>query len=78
MAHEPVDLTLTTDEALVLFDLLRRWEGSGVVEPPRHEAEQIALWNLSAALESLLSAPFAQNYEDLVQRARQRLVNDDS
>ncbi|GAB3927562.1 hypothetical protein GCM10011575_10270 [Microlunatus endophyticus] len=45
------------------------WEGSGGVEPPRHAAEQIALWNLSAALEPLLTAPFAQNYEDLVQRA---------
>lgn len=43
-----VTITLTSDEALVLFDLMHRWEGSERVNPPEHHAEQIALWNLSA------------------------------
>jgi hypothetical protein len=45
-----VSISLTADGALVLFDLLHRWEDDDRVRPPQHASEQVALWNLSALL----------------------------
>ncbi len=69
-----VTLSLTADEALVLFDLLHRWEDDKQVSAPRHHAEQVALWNLSCLLESALVEPFDPAYSALVSEARARLV----
>jgi hypothetical protein len=44
------------------------------VDAPQHEAEQIALGNLSALLERELSEPFRPRYADLVSAARDRLT----
>jgi hypothetical protein len=49
MAQEDVTITLTADEALVLFDLLHRWEDDEHVNAPQHEADQVALWKLIGA-----------------------------
>jgi len=69
-----VTTSLTADEALVLFDLLHRWEDDEQVSHPKHHAEQVALWNLSAVLESALVEPFDSGYTDLVSAARTRLA----
>jgi hypothetical protein len=45
-----VTITLTSDEALVLFELLHRWEDADRVSAPQHQGEQVALWSLSALL----------------------------
>lgn len=74
MSSEPLALTLTADEALVLFDVLHRWEDQGTVGPVEDEAEAVALWNLSASLESILVEPFKANYTELVASARARLI----
>jgi hypothetical protein len=69
-----VTITLTSDEALILFDLLHRWEDDKLVSPPQHGAEQVALWNLSSLLERELADPFDARYGDLVLDARTRLA----
>lgn len=69
-----VTITLTSDEALVLFELLHRWEDAGQVSAPEHQGEQVALWNLSALLERELREPFDADYGDLVDAARDRLT----
>lgn len=74
MSQENVSILLTGDEALVLFDLLHRWEDEERVDAPQHEAEQVALRNLSALLERELSEPFQPRYADLVLEARDRLT----
>ncbi len=71
---DDVSISLTGDEALVLFDLLHRWEDDGQVSAPEHQAEEVALWNLSAVLERSLSEPFDSRYVDLVAAARGRLT----
>ncbi|MFN8194708.1 MAG: hypothetical protein U0R80_10555 [Nocardioidaceae bacterium] len=68
-----VTITLTSDEALVLFDLLHRWEDASLVSAPQHKGEQVALWNLSALLERELREPFDAHYGRLVEAARARL-----
>ena len=75
MAQLDVPLVLSRDEALVLFDLLHRWEDSDRVDQPQHKGEQIALWNLSALLESALTEPFNRDYSRLVAQARERLCS---
>jgi hypothetical protein len=72
-----VTITLTSDEALVLFDLLHQWEDADRVSVPRHKAEQVVLWNLSALLERELIEPFDTKYRDLISAARDRLTPPD-
>ena len=67
-------VTLTSDEALVLFELLHRWEDSGEIDTVLMPGEQTALWALSGSLESILVEPFEGNYRELVDYARQRLA----
>ncbi len=74
MAEQDVTISLTGDEALVLFDLLHRWEDLELVTAPQHQAEQVALWNLSAVLERVLVEPFNPDYASLVSEARARLT----
>ena len=69
-----VTVTLTADEALVLFELLHRWEDAGTINPVLQAGEQTALWAVSARLESILVEPFQGDYLDLVDGARQRLA----
>lgn len=74
MSETDETISLTNDEAVVLFDLLHRWEDAQGVSTPGHTAEQVALWNLSAALEARLHEPFDARYADLVAEARNRLA----
>lgn len=67
-------VSLTSDEALVLFELLHRWEDSDAIETALIPGEQTALWILSARLESVLVEPFEGNYRELVDQARRRLA----
>jgi hypothetical protein len=68
-----VSITLTADEALVLFELLHRWEDVDRIDPDLFPGEQEALWNLSCLLESELVEPFDPQYDRLVNDARARL-----
>ena len=68
-----VTVTLSADEALVLFELLHRWEDADAIDPNLLPGEQTALWWLSAALERVLVAPFDPDFTRLVSAARARL-----
>jgi hypothetical protein len=74
---DDVTISLTSDEALVLFDLLHRWEDDDQVAPPQNEAERIALWNLSALLERVMVEPFGPDYTRHVSEAQTRLTPPD-
>jgi hypothetical protein len=70
-----LSVELTSDEALVLFEFLHRFADTGALTVA-DQAEERALWNLSASLERVLVAPFASNYEQLLKGARDRLRDD--
>jgi hypothetical protein len=59
----------------VLYELLHRWEGADAIDTVLMPGEQTALWALSGRLESTLVEPFKDNYGELVDHARQRLLN---
>jgi hypothetical protein len=76
----PDDITVTLDRsvALVLFDFLSRTtdeeDGEPLNEALQHKAELPALWAMLAALESVLTEPFATDYGMIVKSARKDVV----
>ena len=72
-----VRIELTSDEALVLFEFLRRFTDSDVLAT-EDQAEQRVLWNLCCVLEKVLVEPFSANYPDLLAEARNRLRDQDT
>jgi hypothetical protein len=73
MKHPPLSeqqsLALSRAEALVLFELLSRYSDKDVLSID-HPAEQRVLWNLCARLEKMLTEPFASNFGEILERAR--------
>lgn len=73
------DIRLAGAEALVLFDLLSRWGHDGAKPSPdaacfESPAECVALMAVLAHLEEQLVAPFRNEYEKIIERARARLA----
>ena len=70
----PVSIDLTSDEALVLFDWLSRWEETEQLTI-EDESEFTVLAGLLCLLEKQLVEPFMPNYGELVEKARAALRN---
>ena len=70
--QEPMKLSLSGDEALVLFDLLSRNEDKDIISV-QGEAEASVLANLLVQLESQLVEPLQVDYRELVDSARKRV-----
>ncbi len=64
-----MNLQLSDDEALVLFDWLAR-HSAGEHLPFEDQAEQRVLWDLEAQLERVLAAPLRADYAHLLAAAR--------
>jgi hypothetical protein len=73
MDHPTITLSLTSDEALVLFDFLSRCcdEGLLAIHDP---AELRVLGTLYTRVVQLLRAPNDPNYQALLQAARARVL----
>jgi hypothetical protein len=70
-----VQISLTADEALVLFEFLSRFEESNeltIVD----QAEERALANLLGPLQKQLVSPFRHDYLELLKQARNKLRDD--
>lgn len=65
-------MVLSKPQALVLFEFLSRFGADEQLEI-RDPAEQRVLWDLLAELESALPEPFAHDYDELLQKARERV-----
>jgi hypothetical protein len=70
-----MNLDLSDDEALVLFELLHGYgsKDDGRELKVQHAAERNALWALSAQLEKRLLPPYHPNYSELLSEARARV-----
>lgn len=66
----PITITLEQDEALVLFELLVSEKLEASVDTP----ERNALWALEGLLEKQLAEPLAPDYSQLLEKARQSLL----
>jgi hypothetical protein len=65
-------LSLSPDEALVLFDFLSRFSDDDELRID-DQAEQRVLWDLCCLLERQLVEPFDENYALLLAQARSRV-----
>lgn len=72
MSEKKVTLELTSDEALVFFDWLARFNRRDPVGI-EDQAEQRVLFDLEAMLESTLTAPLEADYKGLLAAARGRV-----
>ena len=75
MAHEDqpdVQFTITSDEAIVLFEFLQRFSNTEKLVI-KDQAEERALWNLCCVFEKFLAMPFDKDYSELLREARERL-----
>ena len=72
MTINSVEIKISNDEALVLFEFLSRFSNTDKITI-EHQAEEIVLWNLTCNLEKLLPEPFFENYSEVLRAAKERL-----
>ena len=75
--QQNVNLTVTKDEALVLFEFLARFnqtEHPGIFED---QAEQKTLWILEGQLEKQLVEPIRPDYKDIILEARNKIRDEE-
>jgi hypothetical protein len=71
--QQNINLAVTKDEALVLFEFLARFNQTDYSEIFEDQAEQKTLWILEGQLEKQLMEPFAPNYKDIINEARNKI-----
>jgi hypothetical protein len=67
-------LSLSEDEALVLFEFFSRFDDTGRLEFT-HPAEYIALQHLAGQIDVTTAAMFKADYEILLEQARSRVAD---
>jgi len=67
-----VAISLSSDEALVLFEFLQRFVETDELTIA-HQAEERLLWNLCGELERRLTVPFSSDCAEQLSLARERL-----
>lgn len=70
---EGIEMRLSSDEALVLFEWLTHYNERSTSTDFQDQSEQRALWNLEANLESVLPEPLSKDYRVALEAARDRL-----
>jgi len=66
------------DEALILFEFLVRVHNNKnsnkkLITLFEDQSEQRVLWNLECTFERMLAEPFLQNYDEIIQDARNKI-----
>jgi len=71
MKGNTINIELTKEEAIVLFEFLGRINGQDDPNLFHHQSEQRVLWDIECILEKILSEPFKADYQEIVQKARE-------
>jgi hypothetical protein len=74
---QKINLTITNDEALVLFEFLTRFNQSEHANIFEDKAEQKTLWILEGQLEKQLVEPFRPDYKDIIREARNKIRDEE-
>lgn len=74
--NDGVTITLTSDEAVVLFEFLRRFSDTDKLSI-EDQAEQRALWNLCCIFEKASVGPYDVPHAAAVRAARDRLRDEE-
>lgn len=68
--NQTVAVYLTSDEALVLFEWIARFNEEENSRSFEDQSEQLVLYDLEAVLEKEITATFQDDYKDLLAKAR--------
>ncbi len=73
MDESNINIELSKDEAIVLFEFLGRVNEKERIELFEDQSEQRVLWDIECILETLLVEPFRLDYDEIVKKARQKV-----
>lgn len=73
MVADNFSIEFSRDQAIVLFEWLVRTDVAGKPAAFEDQAEQRALWDLGASLESALTEPLREDFHEVLEAARERL-----
>ncbi len=75
MAKDSINLNITKDEALVLFELVSRYSNTDILSI-EHQSEQRALWNLTCVFEKTINEAYDIEYKEALELARSNLKDE--
>ena len=78
MKDNQLNISLTKDEAIVLFEFLGRFNEKEDDNLFEDQAEQRVLWDIECILEKELVEPFQENYARILELARENVRDNDS
>ena len=70
--EEKIQINLTKDEAIILFEFLSRFSNEDILEISDQSEERV-LWNIQCDLEKILSEPFSEKYKEILEKDRDRI-----
>ena len=70
ITDETATISMTRNEALVLFEFLSRFDQDKQLDI-RDKAEELVLWQVHGAFECVLTEPFAADYLKRLETARE-------
>lgn len=78
MKSNQLNIELTKDEAIVLFEFLGRFNEKEDDSLFEDQSEQRVLWNIECILEKKLSEPFNKDYNDILKLARENVRDNET
>ncbi len=69
---EEIQINLSKDEAIILFEFLSRFSNEEVLEIV-DQSEARVLWNILCDLEKDLVEPFSEKYAEILEKARENI-----
>ena len=73
MTTEKINIELSKEEAIVLFEFLGKFNENDDLSRFEDQAEQRVLWDIECILEKELSEPFQADYQEIVKKARDKV-----
>ncbi|MDQ3747778.1 MAG: hypothetical protein M3367_02010 [Acidobacteriota bacterium] len=70
--NEKIQICLSKDEAIILFEFLSRFSEKEVLEIADQSEERVLL-NVLCDLEKTLVEPFVANYQKILKKSRERI-----
>jgi len=70
--EEEIQINLSKDEAVILFEFLLRFSAKDKLELV-DQSETRVLWNIHCDLEKTLIEPFSEKYSEILEDARKKI-----